>query len=473
MKLFLDAEIVPPVTPVTRADLLAALRDTVKEELIELGVLDDIAHRLTRGESCKERRICKGTPAVPGHNGRLVLTVKPFNGRGSPRESSRGHVDFKSLHLFDNVKKGSVIGKIFPPTIGANGIDALGKPLVAASGKPEKISVDKTIRLGRPVGEELECLVAELDGYLFNDAGRLTVRNELKFPGDVDLSTGNLDFIGLLSIGGDISPGFSVRAKLGLTVSGGARGAVIESSDGEISIKGFVFGGPGARVTGGKSVSLRSAQELTVDARGDILVSTNTIDSLLRTHRALLAPQASIVGGDVFAVCGGEIGELGNAAGKLTTFHLCNDVEANPEFAEILAKVANHERGIELISNHLGPYAKTPARIALLKEPFKGKMNELYRKLSALQSSHKTLVQRRDRELAAASSNEIQRVNVLGTLNAGCKIICGAEALDVKDAVAGPVSIDFDPVTKQFSIGALKPLLCNLVDKSKQTEKIG
>jgi hypothetical protein len=51
--------------------------------------------------------------------------------------------------------------------------------------------------------------------------------------------------------------------------------------------------------------------------------------------------------------------------------------------------------------------------------------------------------------------------------------MCGAEVLDVKDTVAGPVSIDFDPITKQFSIGTLKPLLCNLVDKSKPTEKIG
>ncbi len=462
MKLFVDAKPCSPNVTVTRKDLLNAMKDVAKEEMFDLGVLDDLANILSRGEECTERRVAKGTSPIPGHNGRLALMVKPFTGKGAPRDTPQGTIDFRSLHLFDNVTENSIVGKIFPPTVGQDGIDATGKVLPAPSGKPEKIGMDKTLRLERPAGQELECLVANSHGYLFLDSGRFTVRDELKFPGDIDLATGSIDFIGTLVVGGDVCPGFFARARRGVIINGGARNAVIESAEGDIRIKGFVFGGQGARIVSSEVITINSAQEINIEARGDVNIEKHAIDCTIRALRSIVAPNASIVGGDSFAVCGGEIGELGNDAEKRSVFHLCNNVEADPEYTALLAKIVTHTKAIGMLEGHLGPYTKNPARIALLKSPFKGKMEELLRKLMALRSSLEVLESSKAKALASAVTNEVQRVNILKTAHAGAIIICDNEEFVLKDSIPGPISIDFDPATRKFSVGPLQPLLCTV-----------
>lgn len=463
LKLFVDAKPVTPTATVTRKELVSALKEVTKEELLELGVLDDIAERLGRGEACLDRRVAKGTDAVPGQDGRLALLVKPFTGKGAPKEMAQGRVDFRSLHLFDNISAGGIVGKIFPPAVGKDGLDATGKVIPSSPGKPVKISIDKTMRLERPPREELECVIANNLGYLFEDSGRLTIREELIFPSDIDLRTGSIDFIGSLVVNGDIAPGFFARGQRGVIVSGGIRDASVESKDGEVVIKGFAFGGPGAaRVLAGGAVTINSAQELIVEARGDLRIEKHASDCVLRTHRSLSAPAASIVGGQVYAVCGGEIGELGNNAGKKTVVYLCNNVEADPSYTELLARISTHTKAISMIEGHLGPYAKNPARMQLLKQPFREKMEDLFRKLSALRKSLESLEANRTKALAGATKNDIQRVNVLQHAHPGVEISCEGETLTLKDAVAGPISIDFDPVTKKFTVGPLQALVCNI-----------
>lgn len=473
MKLFVDAKPTSPNVIVTRKDLLQALESLAKEEMFELGVLDDVAAHLSKGEPCLERRIAKGNPAVPGHNGRLALSVKVFTGKGAPRDTPQGIVDFRSLHLFDNISENSIVGKIFPPTIGKDGVDALGKVVPAPVGKPEKIAIDKTLRFERPAGQELECVVANTHGYLFNDSGRLTIRDELKFSGDIDMSTGSIDFIGKLFVSGEVCPGFFARARRGVTINGGARNAAIESANGDILVKGFVFGGQGARIVAGGNITINSAQELNIDARGDVLVEKHAIDCVIRAHRSILCPVASIVGGEMFAVCGGEIGQLGNEAGKRTVFNLSNTVEADPEYTILLAKIVTHTKAINMIEGHLGPYAKSPTRITLLKSPFREKMEDLLRKLTTLRSSLQVLERNKAKALAGAVKNDVQRVNVITTAHSGSVIVCDNEEYVLKDSIPGPISIDFDPTTRKFTVGPLQPLLCTVPNPSVTGEPNG
>jgi len=471
LKLFIDAKPCEIPAEVKRKDLLLALQGHVNAELLELGVLDDIAEKLSQGSPISERRIAKGRAAVQGIDGRLALLVKPFTGKGAPRDTAQGTIDFRSLHLFDNIVTGAVIGKLFAPTLGTEGIDVTGNKIPATAGKPAKIATDKSISQSRVAKEELECLVANTHGYLFDDSGRLVVRGELRLPADIDLRTGSIDFIGSLIVTGDVAPGFFAKANQGVTIGGAIRDAIIESSAGDIVIKGFSFGGPGsARVVATGAITLSSAQELAAEARADITVQKNCTDCTLRTHRGLFAAQASVVGGEIFAVCGGEIGELGNDAGKHTVFHLCNNVQADPAFSALLAKISTHQKAIGMLEGHLGPYAKNGGRIQLLKSPFREKMQELSRKLQAIQKSLVELERNKALLLAGAIQNEVQRVNILKIAHSGVEILCDGESFVLQDSLQGPISIDFDPKTKKFSVGPLQALACT-VDKSAGVKK--
>lgn len=71
-------------------------------------------------------------------------------------------------------------------------------------------------------------LIATMDGHLEYSNGAFYVRPVLEIRGDVDYSTGNIDFIGDVQIAGDVRENFSVRATGSITVDrdrgGGERG---------------------------------------------------------------------------------------------------------------------------------------------------------------------------------------------------------------------------------------------------------
>ena len=75
----------------------------------------------------------------------------------------------RGLRLFENVLKDQVVARLYPPTKGKQGVDALGKPLPAEEGSPLTVNFDKSIRKQTVSGKNYEELVAQMDGLLENN----------------------------------------------------------------------------------------------------------------------------------------------------------------------------------------------------------------------------------------------------------------------------------------------------------------
>src|SRR5262245_35740445 len=101
LKLFLIAKPGPKVQEASRDDLLAVIRECTTAEGIEIGVLDEVLKQLKQGHEASERRILKGTEAIKGADGRLLLLVKKFTGSGIPRADKFGRVSLTDVHAFD------------------------------------------------------------------------------------------------------------------------------------------------------------------------------------------------------------------------------------------------------------------------------------------------------------------------------------------------------------------------------------
>lgn len=459
MKLFLDVE--PHGNHlITKSDLLALIGEQIDPETVDHGVVEDVAKHASAGEKVTERRIRKGTPAVDGADGKILILVKKLSGQADVQVDSKGFADYSSIHLFDNIEKGRIIGRIYPPKSGTDGSDAIGERIPAKVGKPYKFQADKTLTLetAEEEGQSYQTIVAQADGYLKEDGGKLMIIEELVISQDLDYRYGSIKFVGSVRVGGDVLPGFHITARQGIEITGSVRGGSLVCPGGDIRVKGFVFGGKESRVICGRSFYAQVTHQVNAEITGDIHIGKEAIDCRLRAEGAIFISAGQIMGGEAFSVKGLEAKEVGNAAGTHTTINFGSVVEAHTEYARLGTQVLAHDKAKELLLLHLGPLAQHPARIQLLNAPHREKMEKLHMKLTEVENSRIRLLARKKAMLEGATVDEIIRLNYLGTLHEGVRIQAGGEQFVVDVERKGPAAIEYHSAEKRFAEGPVQEL---------------
>lgn len=460
LKLFIDVEALN--RPVVRDDILSLLRECAPKAQIHDGVVDDVVRCLNEGEKVQERRVAKGTAAADGSDGKTLLLLKKFTQAAEVKIDARGYADYGSIHLFDNVAKGQVVGRIYPPKNGSDGLDAIGNPISSKPGKPIKVALEKSIsqRSVNTAEHSYEELVAEEDGYLSEENGKFLIRPELYIKDNLDYRFGTIDFIGKVKVSGDVMPGFHITARKGIEVLGSIRGGSLVCMDGDIVVKGFVYGGKDSRIICGKSFTANVVQEINAEIAGPINILKEAMDSNLRTESTLSVSGGQLVGGQCFAVCGVEAKFIGNEAGKSTEINFCSDVETHTEFAKILANIESHEKAKQLLEVHLGPLVKSPERMQLFKSPHKENMQKMRRKLLEIEGSLIKLQSKKKEMLEKARVNSVMRVNYQATFYQGALVKAGKKEFSSKEPLKGPGTIEFENSNARFEVSTLKPLEC-------------
>lgn len=458
----LDKKPPPSENPITEAQLLKLLEGQVADALLDRAVLADIVKNLNEKGVVEQRRIAKGKLAEQGTNGKLLLLVKkyaPANQIEVKEESAPS--DLRNLHRFDNIVKGQIVGRLYPPKPGAGGMDITGKEIVAKPGAPAKITFDPSVILKKdPAEPTYELICAEADGYLLEENGKLSVKPELYIKGDVDFSHGNLDFVGKIVIKGDVMPGFQVRAKCGIEVGGTVRAASLISPAGDIVVKGFVHGGEKSSVVCGANFRARGLTGADVEARGEIFVEKEITSSRIKTQSTIRAANARLFGGESEFVCGAEFSVLGNESGVGTNLRFCSDVEATVAYSDLQTRIRDHEKGIELLKLHLGPLADNPAKLRSLSAAHRSKMDGLLKKLSSVVSSYQKLLEQKVAMVATAKVSEQSVVNVQKTLHLGVNFLASDVSFKVAEEKKGPLSVKYVAESKQFSYGAVEAIVC-------------
>ncbi len=463
LKLFVDIKPNSAGLGITKELILSALSEVGCGQGVDLAILDDVVTHLNRGEEIVERRIKKGREPEPGSNGKTLLLIKKFTQKAEVLEDAEARASLTDLHLFDNVKKGQIVGRIYPPKPGKDGSDVFDRPIPAAQGDAAPQTIDpNTIELQEhsEANEKFQRVVALCDGFLSEEGGVLSIKDTLVVKGDLDFRFGNIDFVGKVLIEGDVHPGFSITAQKGIEVKGGVREAVLKSSEGNIVIKGFCFGGQKGGAVCKGNLTVRSAQELRAEALGDIFIEKESIDCTLRTQGAIRMGNGRLLGGEASVVCGVEASDIGNDAGKSTLVSLCNTVEISTEYLKLVVLVENHDKAIKLMELHLGPYANNASRVAFLKEPHKSKMQSMVEKLAQIKESRLKIVAKQKVLMEQGTLNATPRVNCSKMLHGGSRIRAGEVIFDVKDNLAGPLSIEFSYEKKEFEKKAMTALEC-------------
>ena len=236
-----------------------------------------------------------GRKAVDGKNAIINILVNTDDS-GRPAELEDGRVDFKNLNLFTVVESGQALAEKVPATPGEEGQDVLGNPVFPRPGKDIPLPIGKNVE----IRDEL-IVVSSVSGQ-FNYANRkISVLPIIEIKGDVDLSTGNVNFVGGVIVRGSVTEGFSVKAGENVEVHGSVCGGVVEGQN--VFIKMGVQGMHKGRILAEKNVVAKFIENAQVVAGEEVIVSEAILHSKVSAGKRIIVDgkRGMVIGGTITA----------------------------------------------------------------------------------------------------------------------------------------------------------------------------
>ena len=284
----LTVQYMPQGGHLTEESVLAAM----KEKGVVFGIRSDEIHAYCNGNSYREPLVCaKGLEPQDEQKAEMQYFFR-MDGSGAPEERDDGTVDYHDLGLVQNVKKGDLLCRIIPSE-GKEGMDVYGKPVPYRKYRlPAFPSGNNTI-----VSEDRLELSAGCDGCIEYHKNILNVNQTFVVHGNVDNSSGNINFIGTVVVQGDVLDGFSVTAGGDISVHGMVGGAKLKAG-GNITISDGINAMSGGSIAAGGNIQSRYIQNAVISCGGslfaDVLMNSRVtaVDSIV-----MRGSKSSIMGG--------------------------------------------------------------------------------------------------------------------------------------------------------------------------------
>lgn len=248
--------------------------------------------------------IAEGQNPINGLNG----YIKIENPQEEDFTNSTGVHDvfnFRNVRKIPSVKIGQLIATIVPPTEGKPGRDVFGNEIRAFTGKPYRL------KLGKNTTENNGKIFAAVDGQISTSENKIGVLPLFEVEGDLSLKIGNIDFIGNVTIRGNVPSDYSIKAGGDLTIDGIVEGATIEAG-GSIFISGGVVGFNKANIKANGDIIASYINQSKVSAGKNIEVTGSILHSECIAEDSVVLLTGNIIGGRISAGRNVTARDIGN-----------------------------------------------------------------------------------------------------------------------------------------------------------------
>lgn len=210
--------------------------------------------------------VAEGDPPIDGEDAiiqyRFTKTLKP---RLLTDPADR--VDYRDLGLIENVKQGEVLATKKEATKGIPGKTVTGKQVPARDGKDSLLPVGQNTALIN----DGNTLISTANGYVVWKDDKINVETVYRVKGNVDMSVGNIHFIGTVEIDGDVQEGFRIISEKDVIINGGVDNATIRA-EGDIEVK-YGIRGKRSYIYARGNLKCKFIENATVEVKGNVIVS--------------------------------------------------------------------------------------------------------------------------------------------------------------------------------------------------------
>ncbi|HAQ06189.1 MAG TPA: hypothetical protein DCR24_01120 [Bacillus bacterium] len=277
------------------------LLDLLKTEKVIFGIKMDVLEQIAKDPDSVDYpvEIAAGNQKIDGIDAYLQSEIKDLS------LNDRGKFNFRFVMQIPSVKQGQLLATIIPAVKGTPGMDVTGKPITARDGRPIKI------KTGNNVLYKSGQYFAITDGQVSITDKSISVNPVFEVKGDLDLKTGNIDFVGNITIKGNVPSGYELKAGGDIWVSGLVEAANLHAK-GNIIVEGGITGGLKGSITAGGNVQANYLNQAIVKADQNIYVKSSILHSKVTAGGEIDCKTGTIIGGTLTAGRNIHVKGLGN-----------------------------------------------------------------------------------------------------------------------------------------------------------------
>lgn len=305
-----EAAIIPPLgagRPMEAIPLLSALKTAYN---VVCGIDRVAVDRLIEAGRTQTTRavIARGVLPVPGRVETWALIVADELGDADDRVDHRQH----------SARKAAIIGDLLARHLAAEPGQAGFNVHNEITPSP-KLLKGRTLRAGPGTENREDGIYAKVSGEILCVGDVISVIVLRRIDGDVDFSTGNVEFPGSVFISGSVTDGFTVCVGGDVEVGGLIAGAHVEAK-GSIRVSGGIVGRDKAILSAGGEITAKFIENARIESRGDVRVQRGILHSHVDTLGLVevKGSPGAVVGGLLRTGTGLRCRTLGSVAGTHT-----------------------------------------------------------------------------------------------------------------------------------------------------------
>lgn len=375
--------------------------------------------------------------AIPPQRGDEAQVVwhEGFDPDAVPEDSGDEHVDHYSTHSLTLVHEGDPVATIVERKAGVEGRDVLGNAIPAPRGVDAPIVFDPKTFETRDDGT----VNATRNGVLRLRHGECTVDEVLNIRGNVDFNSGNIDTEGAVLVSGGVKDRFVLRAKKDVEVRGLVEAATIETEGSLVLRKGMSARENGS-VTVGGDLDAGFLSGMRGEIVGDLRLKREAMGCSLNIGGSIVAPGASIIGGETAASGSIEIGTLGSGAEAPTVLRVGSLPLLERELDEAKAEQAEVEKSLKALDER---ESQLKAMSAVLTPQQKEQFTEIeFLRMDAMQRFEQATQRVSEIEAQLKTRAKVQ-LTVRSMIYPRVSIVTEQQSVTVPSPIRGPVTFSW------------------------------
>ena len=375
--------------------LHSSLQNEIRDALHKAGIVFGIKTELLNGplESKTEYTIAEGLPVKNGEDSKIKLyEVAP----PKPEIIESGSVNYYELNLINQVKQGDWLGERRDATLGLPGRDVLGREIPPVPGEQIPLAYDH-ISVREEYTDGMTTLYSKKDGAVYYKGDTIGVYDFLEIKGDIDFSTGNIDFNGFLSVKGTVKDNFAALADKDVEILSeygvGAADKII-SREGNIYIKGGISGKGKTLIRCKKNLYVKYLSDIDVECEGSVLVGFYCMNSNIRAKQVIVeSPKGRIIGGQIYADICVSAAEIGSRSEARTLIRVKGFDRAGiqSELQKISALLKEKKDAMTRMRNELQSFSSPHGDLKKGRDDLRGRMADLMHTIKELEYQYKNL----------------------------------------------------------------------------------
>jgi uncharacterized protein (DUF342 family) len=278
----------------------------------------------------------EGDMPYDGKDAQVQFHFKVDTDKVSFKIKEDGSIDFHETDLIQSVVAGQILATKIPAERGKPGKTITGRVIPAKDGKDIKLSPGNNTHLSADGNQ----IISDINGQVIFKNNKVQVEPVFEVTGDVDLTTGDINFPGNVIIHGNVNDTFKVYAGGNIEIMGNVGKAEVVA-EGNIVIRQGVQGKDEGKIVSAGDIFAKFIERANVRAEGYIIVTEVILHSNVTSKKKIICQggkRSQIAGGKVRALYEINAKYIGAEAYTETIVEVGTDPEAEDRLNELIKR---------------------------------------------------------------------------------------------------------------------------------------